>query len=611
MLGFTLLALLSTAHAQSVSEDYSFNLELFHPAPDFYGYSAVQGAGSLGNLQLGVGAWFDFQNDPLVLEYGGQRVAVVTNSATPEKGDGVVDSRFTANMHLGMGFTKYVSLTVDFPFILAGDAYDLTGLSQPSGAATAVSNVMTSDMRVQVKVTPLDRSQSPVALAFAIPVSLPTCTATAYNCEEGLIIAPTAIAEFSDGEVEEREHKFRTAVNLGYGVRTGAARIRDVNVGSAFLYGLGIGVHPATILEITGEFHGSSFGDRAAQHPAEALLGLKLLPGRWFTLSAGGGVGVLGGIGAPDYRAYFGVEGAPSFDPNARDTDEDAIPDGMDKCPKDAEDADGFADTDGCPELDNDADGREDGVDKCPDDPEDDDGYLDNDGCPDNDNDKDSIGDSADRCPDQAETVNGFEDDDGCPDEKPVDDSDGDGYKDDIDRCPYDGEDLDNFEDEDGCPDKDNDGDAIADAQDKCPDVREVFNGTDDDDGCPDEASRVVIEKDSIKITDVIYFDTGKATIQSRSFDLLDEIAKVMVDHPELLKIRVEGHTDSDGNDAANLKLSQARAQSVVDYLVSHGVDKGRLDPRGFGETSPIAENTTKEGKEKNRRVEFIIVDRK
>ena len=297
-------------------------------------------------------------------------------------------------------------------------------------------------------------------------------------------------------------------------------------------------------------------------------------------LNVGGGTAVIGGVGAPDFRVFAGVTVAPSFDPNARDTDNDGIADGTDKCAKDAEDMDGFEDEDGCPELDNDADGREDGVDKCPNDPEDDDGFMDNDGCPDNDNDKDGVNDTADRCPDQAETKNGFQDEDGCPDDKPVEDSDGDGFKDDVDRCPYDPEDKNDFEDEDGCPD-----DRLKNA-------------------------RVVVTKEAIKINDVIYFDTGKATIQERSFDLLNELARVIAEHPELKKIRIEGHTDSVGNDLSNLKLSQARAESVKAYLSQHGIDGSRLDAAGFGEMRPIATNDTEDGRAKNRRVEFIIVDR-
>ena len=88
----------------------------------------------------------------------------------------------------------------------------------------------------------------------------------------------------------------------------------------------------------------------------------------------------------------------------------------------------------------------------------------------------------------------------------------------------------------------------------------------------------------------------------------MDEIADVMVSHPELLRIRVEGHTDSDGNDRYNLKLSQLRAESVVAYLTGRGVEIQRLDPVGFGETRPLVDNTTAENKQLNRRVEFVIV---
>ncbi|MDB4954000.1 MAG: OmpA/MotB domain protein [Myxococcales bacterium] len=101
------------------------------------------------------------------------------------------------------------------------------------------------------------------------------------------------------------------------------------------------------------------------------------------------------------------------------DADNDGIPDATDKCPKEAEDKDGFQDEDGCPEPDNDKDGVLDAADKCPNEAEDKDGFQDDDGCPDPDNDADGIPDAADKCPDKAETKNGFEDTDGCPDELP------------------------------------------------------------------------------------------------------------------------------------------------------------------------------------------------
>ena len=198
------------------------------------------------------------------------------------------------------------------------------------------------------------------------------------------------------------------------------------------------------------------------------------------------------------------------------------------------------------------------------------------------------------RCPANPETVNGYQDEDGCPDEKPVDDTDGDGYKDDVDRCPYDAEDFDNYEDADGCPEPDNDTDGILDVDDACPLEREIYNGVDDEDGCPDEG-RVVVESSQIKILEKIYFDFNQATIQTRSFSLLDEIAATIVAHPSLLKIRVEGHTDNVGGDETNRNLSQERALAVMNYLIASGVEANRLDARGFGEDYPIDSNETDE----------------
>ena len=113
-------------------------------------------------------------------------------------------------------------------------------------------------------------------------------------------------------------------------------------------------------------------------------------------------------------------EVAPPPPPVDEDPDKDGISGAADQCPNDAEDADGFQDTDGCPDGDNDGDGVADGSDQCPNDAEDADGFQDEDGCPDPDNDGDGVPDAADQCQDKAETKNGFQDGDGCPDELPV-----------------------------------------------------------------------------------------------------------------------------------------------------------------------------------------------
>lgn len=167
------------------------------------------------------------------------------------------------------------------------------------------------------------------------------------------------------------------------------------------------------------------------------------------------------------------------------------------------------------------------------------------------------------------------------------------------------------MQDTDGCPDqatKDTDGDRYTDDIDRCPYDAEDYDGDQDQDGCPDEG-RVQVGKDRIKISEVIYFDTGKDSIQERSNSLLDELARVIVAHTELTKIRIEGHTDDVGNDTGNLKLSDARARAVRAALIARGVDGARLDARGFGEMYPLVPNSSEEARAQNRRVEFVIVD--
>ncbi len=566
-----LTSMLGVAQAQSRNETFDF--ELFRPSADHYGYFAVPSAATLGHLQLGGGFWVNYENDPIILVSEDVRIAPKNAEVVGDNGEGIVDDRMTGNVQIGFGLSRYFSLSVDAPLVLWQDGY------LPNQNIVRVDTVPdrlivsgVGDVRITPKVVALDRDRLPIGMSVAIPVGVPTGNGGSFLGEEGVSLTPTTIFEFSDGPIRSRKYSFRSAVMAGYHVRPGA-QIRDVPVNNAVVYGVAMGLH-SSIMEIIGEFHGSIWGDRAAQQPAEVLGGVKVLAGEYVSLNFGGGMGVLPGLGSPDWRIFGGVSVAPSFDPNMRDTDKDGIMDAMDRCVREPEDLDNFQDEDGCPDPDNDADGLLDTVDRCPLQPEDEDGFQDGDGCADPDNDKDGILDVSDRCPNEPETNNGYQDEDGCPDSEPILDTDGDGYNDDVDRCPYDAEDFDGVEDEDGCPDK-----------------------------------RVVIEKNFIKITEKIYFEFGKAEIQQRSFSLVDEIAETVVDNPQLKKIRIEGHTDGVGSDVANLKLSQARADSVRDAISSRGVESSRLDAVGFGEMRPIDSNETDDGRAANRRVEFIIVD--
>jgi outer membrane protein OmpA-like peptidoglycan-associated protein len=180
-----------------------------------------------------------------------------------------------------------------------------------------------------------------------------------------------------------------------------------------------------------------------------------------------------------------------------------------------------------------------------------------------------------------------------------VEDSDGDGIVDGKDSCPAEA----GLPDRAGCPVPDKDNDTVEDQRDNCPEEA----GPPDNQGCPvEEKQLVVIQSDRIAIKDTVHFEFNKATIQSRSYGLLDQVARVLVEHPEILAVSIEGHTDDWGTAAYNRRLSQRRAEAVRDYLARKGVVRERMEARGFGEDRPMTSNATSVGRAANRRVEFI-----
>ena len=239
---------------------------------------------------------------------------------------------------------------------------------------------------------------------------------------------------------------------------------------------------------------------------------------------------------------------------------------------------------------------------------EDKDGFEDTDGCAELDNDQDGIADKDDVCP----LKKGVAEFSGCVD------SDGDKLVDEKDKCPNEAEDFDKFEDSDGCPELDNDKDGIADAQDLCPNEPENKNGERDDDGCPDDI-KAVLSGGKVVILDKIFFDTGKTTLKVVSNPVLDGVIKVLKENPLVKKIRVEGNTDDVGDEKKNLTLSEGRAKAVVDYIVKGGVEASRLESKGNGEGVPLApiagidpkkqKKELEAAREKNRRVEFFVVE--
>jgi outer membrane protein OmpA-like peptidoglycan-associated protein len=264
-----------------------------------------------------------------------------------------------------------------------------------------------------------------------------------------------------------------------------------------------------------------------------------------------------------------------SFKFGGKDTDGDGIYDSQDACPEVA----GLEAFNGCPDSDN--DGIEDSKDDCPNER----GLAEFNGCPDTDG--DGVMDKDDKCP----TVAGLKDLMGCPD------ADGDGIADADDKCPNQAGPAAN----NGCPWPDTDGDGVLDKDDKCPNQA----GTVANNGCPEVSEEAQKELNAYAKT--ILFDTGKSTIKSESAKVLADIVEILNKYPES-RFMVEGHTDSSGSDALNMRLSKERAAAVKDYLISNGINLSRLESEGFGETKPISTNSTRDGRAQNRRVEINLI---
>ena len=331
----------------------------------------------------------------------------------------------------------------------------------------------------------------------------------------------------------------------------------DVTLGTQLLFGGGVGVLLVDrMLQIGPEVYGTtamvgpdSFG--RATTSVEGIVGLKVRLGP-MVLGAGAGPGFSHGMGTPALRALLSVAYAPEPEQPAPPP---PPPPKKHKKP-----------------ADRDHDGIPDKYDACPDEP----------GVPSDDPTKN-----------------------GCP--PPPPDRDGDGIPDKDDSCP----DVKGVASSDplqnGCP-PDTDGDGIRDDVDACPNEKGVPDTDPQKNGCP---KSVRVTEGEIVIMDQVQFKTGSAVILPISDDLLRQVAGVLVEHPEIAKVEVQGHTDSRGGKNYNRKLSQKRADAVKKWLINYGqIDSGRLSSHGYGMEDPIADNATSEGRQKNRRVQFKILEK-
>lgn len=278
---------------------------------------------------------------------------------------------------------------------------------------------------------------------------------------------------------------------------------------------------------------------------------------------------------ASHYQSSLGVV----FKFGGKDTDGDGIYDKDDACPE----VPGLKEFNGCPDAD--GDGIKDSDDACPNVA----GLASLNGCPDADG--DGIADKDDMCP----NAKGTKANNGCPD------SDGDGVLDKDDKCAN----VAGPKANGGCPWPDTDGDGVLDKDDNC--VNEA--GPASNNGCPEPVISEVKEAEIGSFAKSILFNSGRSSFKNGVSEKLDGIVAIMNQFPKA-NFAIAGHTDSTGTASLNAKLSQKRADAVMNYLSSKGIDASRLTAKGYGEDNPIDSNKTRAGRANNRRVEIKVTNK-
>jgi OOP family OmpA-OmpF porin len=498
-----------------------------------------------------------YQRDPLVLDVNGQRVGAL------------VGSRLTGYVSAAYGLTDSIELAAQLPIILTqgGDSLTAEGLAPASRSALGAPLVQGAFSLLRE-----DRGQ-PLDLGLVAGLTLPLGSDSAFTRDPGAgaSFVPRIGGGHSLGSM------FRLGVELG-------AVVRGSQVLSPYSQQTGdqVGslVTAGAVVSTRGSGLRGELSARADLPLSHTSAGLELLAGARYPFGqtgleafgvAGPGFGAMPGI--PAYRLIAGVSWTPSFAPVCAEGQPYALAD--------------------CPALDRDHDGIPNGQDLCPETP----GVAALQGCPDKDSDGDGIPDRLDKCP----TVKG-NGPDGCPlpvvaPPPAVVDTDGDGIPDSEDACPNEK----GIPELKGCPDKDTDGDGVPDRLDRCP----TEKGDAANQGCP-LAPVVMLEGDHIKAT--VYFEVNRAALLPESVPVLKEVAQLVKTQPSLARVEINGHTDNRGTREYNLTLSQQRADTVRAFLIQEGLSADLLVAKGFGPDQPVAPNAVAAGRDRNRRVEFILV---
>ncbi len=577
--------------------DSAIDVQLFEMSPGARSFMSVADGDIEEKKQYSLDLLLTFLTDPFVIYNVNDAEEEIINTRTD-----VVSSMFAGQLTGAYGLTKDLQLGVSLPLVFAmrGDGLNPDSGDMQTGGLKATG---LGDLRIQAKIQFLKKSS--MRAAWIAGITAPTSFGTGGNDYLGDDL-PSAHGGFA-AHLDAANGLVRLGANVGVILRR-PRQIYASEVGQQLTFGAGATVHVTDSFSLIGEAFGRTALTALTQDtsPVEVGGGMRAQATESFSVLAGGGIGVLSGIGSPALRFVVSV----GYAPDLGDSDGDGIANMRDLCPLLEEDFDGFEDSDGCPENDNDGDRREDSVDACPNDKEDLDGFEDEDGCPEFDNDGDGIldpddrcpidaedgrspyskdgcpahkrdsdddgvSDLNDRCPDDYEDPDGFEDWDGCPEF----DNDHDGIADENDACPLCPEDMDGFADTDGCPDLDNDNDGVSDQADSCPLEAETINGMTDGDGCPDRGALVAnLDGNRLVLTKNPRFTRDN---RIRNDEDMRAVSRIMHMQQDVRMWRVVVAAKRQGSDEESRAKSQAQANALREVLISGGLIPERVEAVG------------------------------
>ena len=509
----------------------------------------------------------------------------------------VIGSQLAMHIAAGVTMANRYRLSLDAPIYLFQAGNDV---ARYDGRYIGATGGGMGDLRIGLDARLLGDPKGPFRLGLGFRIWAPTGDPAKYTGDGAIRLAPRLDASGDIGMVVY-------GASLGFMYRSLHENFGSWAVGNELPFSAALGFKLLDDKLLVGpELQGSvSVTDNGQLYSKQSASLYGLLGAHYgigdFRIGGAVGPGLSHATGIAN-KALLTLEWMPAekaAEPKPvqpSDRDKDGVVDTEDACPDIPGTKTADPKTNGCPPPDRDKDGIIDAEDACPDtygartaDPK-------TNGCP-PDRDRDGVVDPDDACPD----LPGVKSDDprisGCPSDR-----DKDGIVDGEDACP----DVAGARSDDpktsGCPDTDKDG--IVDPVDACPNDAGAKNPDPKKNGCP----AVLIAGGQLKILERVEFKTGSEEILKESDAILDEVASTLKAHPEIKKIRVEGHTDNKGKAVENKNLSIRRANAVVNALAKRGIERKRLESKGFGQERPIDTNDTDAGRQENRRVEFHIV---